>query len=146
MSRGSQSFAQILRLTVFNILPIVFELTFVLIVISILYPVEFFGATFACVILYIIATVVVTEWRAKYFKVLAMKDTEYNQKATDSLLNFETVKYFNAEDHEEQRFMKALGEYKVENVRVANSLVVLNVVQSLIICAGLAVTLFLAFY
>jgi ABC-type transport system involved in Fe-S cluster assembly fused permease/ATPase subunit len=101
VSRGSQSFAQILRLTVFNILPIIFELTFVLIIIGTLYAIEFFLATLAAVILYVIVTVVVTEWRARYFKSLAMKDTEYNQKATDSLLNFETVKYFNAEDHEE---------------------------------------------
>ena len=48
----------------------------------------------------------------KYFKKLAMKDSEYNQKATDSQLNFETVKYFNAEDHEEARYLKALGKYK----------------------------------
>ena len=83
--------------------------------------------TLACVILYVIVTITVTEWRAKYFKTLAMKDTAYNQKATDSLLNFETVKYFNAEDHEERRFMKALAEYKTENVVVAKSLVVLNI-------------------
>jgi ATP-binding cassette, subfamily B, heavy metal transporter len=58
---------------------------------------------------------------------MATKDTEYNQKATDSLLNFETVKYFNAEKHEEERFLKALGEYKKENITVAKSLVVLNI-------------------
>lgn len=133
-------------MVVFNIMPIIFELTFVLAIIGGLYPIEFFGTAFTCVILYVIATVTVTEWRAKYFKTLAMKDTEYNQKATDSLLNFETVKYFNAEDHEEHRFMKALGEYKTENVRVANSLVILNICQALIIAVGLVITLSLAYY
>jgi len=59
-------------------LPIVFELGFVLAVLGYLYPIEFFGTTFGCVVLYIIATVVVTEWRAKYFKTLAVKDTAYN--------------------------------------------------------------------
>lgn len=77
---------------------------------------------------------------------MAMKDTEYNQKATDSLLNFETVKYFNAEHHEQQRFLQALGAYKSENVRVANSLVVLNVAQAFIIALGLSASLFLAYY
>lgn len=53
---------------------------------------------------YITVTFVVTEWRAKYFKAMTQADAAYVQKATDSLLNFETVKYFNAEDHEQKRF------------------------------------------
>lgn len=77
------------------------ELFFVLIVIATIYPFSIFAVTFVSVALYIFLTVTITEWRAKYFKTLAIKDTEYNQKATDSLLNFETVKYFNAEKHEE---------------------------------------------
>lgn len=115
-------------------------------VIGTLYPLEFFACTALSVILYILATVFVTEWRAKYFKKMAMKDAEYNQKATDSLLNFETVKYFNAEEHEERRFLKALGEYKKENIIVANSLVVLNITQAFIIALGLSSCLFLAYY
>lgn len=87
-----------------------------------------------------------TEWRAKYFKSLATKDTEYNQKATDSLLNFETVKYFNAEKHEEERFLNALGEYKKENITVAKSLVVLNITQSGIIALGLLTALLIAYH
>jgi ABC-type transport system involved in Fe-S cluster assembly fused permease/ATPase subunit len=74
---------------------------------------------FACVAVYLTVTIVVTEWRAKYFKRMAKADAQYTQRATDSLLNFETVKYFNAEDHEQQRFAKSLAVYKDENVRVA---------------------------
>ncbi len=92
----------------FNLLPIFIELIFVLIVILVLYPVAFFFICGGSVAIYITVTVVITEWRAKYFKSMAMKDSEYNQKATDSLLNFETVKYFNAEEHEEKRFITAL--------------------------------------
>ena len=92
----------------FNLLPLILELTFILTIISVIYPIEFFSITLICVLLYVIFTVCITEWRAKFFKKLAQKDTEYVQKATDSLLNFETVKYFNAEDHEEERFLKAL--------------------------------------
>ena len=57
---------------------------------------------------YVLFTFLVTEWRAKFFKRMANKDSEYVQKATDSLLNFETVKYFNAEEHEQDRFITAL--------------------------------------
>lgn len=83
--------------------------------------------TCGSVVIYVWATVVLTEWRAKYFKSLANKDAEYSQKATDALLNFETVKYFNAEKHEEERFMNALSAYKKENITVARSLVILNI-------------------
>jgi ABC-type transport system involved in Fe-S cluster assembly fused permease/ATPase subunit len=98
------------------------------------------------VIIYVSTTVVITEWRAKYFKLMATKDTEYVQKATDSLLNFETVKYFNAEEHEEKRFMKALTSYKFENIRVARSLIVLNLTQSFIVATGLVCGLLLSYY
>jgi ABC-type transport system involved in Fe-S cluster assembly fused permease/ATPase subunit len=74
-----------------------------------------------------LATVCITEMRAVHFKTMALKDANYNQKATDSLLNFETVKYFNAESHEENRFMSALAEYKKYNIKVANGLVFLNI-------------------
>jgi ATP-binding cassette subfamily B protein len=114
-------------MTLFNLLPLGLELIFVQIVIATLYPIVFFFITLASIVLYVGATVGITEWRAKHFKRMATKDTEYNQKATDSLLNFETVKYFNAEDHEEKRFMKALEEYKHENVIVARGLSLLNI-------------------
>lgn len=78
VSRGSQSFAQILRYTVFSLLPIIIELIFVLVIIGILYPIEIFAVTLLSVILYIFLTVTLTEWRARYFKQLALKDTEYN--------------------------------------------------------------------
>lgn len=115
-------------------------------IIFILYPFVFFLVTLSSVVLYITATVTLTEWRAKYFKSLASKDAEYSQKATDSLLNFETVKYFNAEKHEEERFMKALSAYKAENIRVARSLVLLNITQSAIIAAGLMSALMIAYH
>lgn len=75
---------------------------------------------------------------------MTLADQSYNQKATDSLLNFETVKYFNAESHEEDRFDKALSFYKDKNIEVAKSLVGLNISQSMIICLGLGSTLYLA--
>ena len=99
-------------MALFQIVPLIVELILVMAIIFALYPVVFFSVVFASVFVYVTLTIVLTEWRAKYFKSLAQKDTEYNQKATDALLNFETVKYFNAEKHEEDRFLKSLGEYK----------------------------------
>jgi ABC-type transport system involved in Fe-S cluster assembly fused permease/ATPase subunit len=98
------------------------------------------------IVVYITGTYFLTECRAKLFKAATLADQEYNQKATDSLLNFETVKYFNAEKHEEERFEVALNAYKKENITVAKSLVVLNIYQSFCISTFLALTLSLAFY
>ena len=126
-------------------IPLVLELCLVLIIIAILYPIVFFFVLTLSVVIYIAATLQLTEWRAKYFKAVATKDAEYSQKATDSLLNFETVKYFNAEEHEERRFMDALSAYKKENIVVARSLALLNIVQSGIIACGLLTALMIAF-
>lgn len=145
VSRGSQSFASILRMMVFQLFPLVVELAFVLTVIGLFYPTEFLGIVFFSLVLYVTLTYFVTEWRAKFFRAMTLKDAEYNQKATDSLLNFETVKYFNAEEHEEERFKGALAQYKHANVRVAKSLVALNVTQSICIALGLAANLLVAF-
>jgi len=72
----------------------------VVIIIANMFPWYFSVIVFVSIILYLIVTYIVTEWRAKYFKEMNMMDQAYNQKATDALLNFETVKYFNAEKHE----------------------------------------------
>jgi len=79
----------------------VVEIIFIVATIGILYGKKFFWLNFGCIILYMLVTLVVTEWRAKYFKNMSKADAAYVQKATDSLLNFETVKYFNAENHEQ---------------------------------------------
>jgi ATP-binding cassette subfamily B protein len=145
-SRGSQSFSSILRYTIFNIWPLFLELTFVVIVIAIYFPFWFFFLVLISIVAYITDTFVVTEWRAKYFKRMNQKDNNYVQKATDSLINFETVKYFNAELHEENRYMEALQEYKKENIKVTRSMVVLGLSQATIINIGLLLNLLLANY
>lgn len=130
---------------IFQLFPLIVELTLVITVISLIYPWEFAVIVIISLISYVILTYILTEWRAKFFKDMMLKDAAYNQKATDSLLNFETVKYFNAEDHEEARFREALMTYKTANVKVARSLVALNVVQAVAIAAGLATNLLVAF-
>ena len=111
-----------------------------------MYTFYFFLVTLVSVLMYFVATFLITEWRAKQFAIMTEKDQNYNQKATDSLLNFETVKYFNAERHERHRFNIALDEYKVQNVKTARQLVILNVTQATIVALGLLGNLSLANY
>lgn len=87
-----------------------------------------------------------TERRKKQFAAQSKADQNYNQKATDSLLNFETVKYFNAEAHEEHRFETALRDYKEKVIKVAKDLVMLNISQSIVISCGICGSLCLANY
>lgn len=143
-SRGSQSFAQILRMAIFQIIPLMIELGMVVVIIFNMFPWYFAVIVFGSIIMYLLVTYVVTEWRAKYFKEMNLKDQAYNQKATDALLNFETVKYFNAEKHEEERYMKALNDYKTSNVATTKSMVVLNLSQNIVVAAGFAANLIVA--
>ena len=128
VSRGSQSFASVLRMISFNLVPLQIEICLVLIIFGTLFDWRFLLLQLGAISFYIFVTYTLTEIRARGFKSMAQADQNYNQKATDSLLNFETVKYFNAEDHEEKRFEKALLNYKTKNISVAKSLVILNIV------------------
>lgn len=145
-SRGSQSFSQILRHTIFNIGPLFLELLLVVLIIGFFFPYWFFILVCLSIIAYMVDTFYVTEWRARYFKAMNTADNNYVQKATDSLLNFETVKYFNAEKHEEERYMEALKIYKKENIKATRSLVVLNISQNFVTNLGLLLNLLLANY
>jgi ATP-binding cassette subfamily B protein len=144
VSKGSQQFTQILRQLWFQLAAIFLELSMVIIIFGALFSWEFLVLQFISLFMYIYLTYRLTEWRASKFKSQTKADQNYNQKATDSLLNFETVKYFNAEEHEEKRFEKALDEYKVQNIIVSKSLVALNIVQALVIAISLGLTLLLA--
>lgn len=122
------------------------ELAMTMIVFGTIFSWEFTVLQLVACFLYIYLTYRLTEWRASKFKSMTMADQEYNQKATDSLLNFETVKYFNAERHEEQRFDIALSIYKRENIVVARSLVALNITQAFVIALSLGCILALAYF
>lgn len=146
VSRGSSSFTSILRMFVFNIVPIAVEISIVLVIFVSMFSWEFCALQLASIATYVVFTYYMTERRAKGFKDLQEADKNYNQKATDSLLNFETVKYFIAEKHEEDRFKDAMAKYKAQSVNVAKSLVLLNLSQTLVIKIGLCLTLSLALY
>ena len=96
------------------------------------------------IIAYVAVTYFMTEAQASKFKAKNAADSAYNQVATDGLLNFETVKYFNAERHEEDRFEKAIVVYQKEVVNVARSGVSMSVSKDAVINIGLCSTLLLA--
>jgi len=108
------------------------------------FPPEFFYIQVFSVIGYGMVVTIVAEWRVKLFRNEARTSNEYTQKATDSLLNYETVNYFNAHAHERVRFLSALEKYKEANILVTVSLGVINCVHSLVISFGLLLNLLLA--
>jgi len=136
VERGTKGIEFLLRFMLFNILPTVIE---ILLVCGILW--KFYGfayglVTFATLVIYILWTLLITEWRLKYRRAMNEADSEANTKAIDSLLNFETVKYFGNEDHESQRFDQALRGYENAAVNSGTSLALLNIGQGLIIAVG----------
>ena len=93
---------------------------------------------------YITFTALVTEWRVKIRRTMIKQDTDANQKAVDALLNFETVKYFGAEEREAMRYDQSMANYEAASIKTIRSLSILNVGQSLIVNAGLIASLLLA--
>jgi len=100
VSKGGSAFQWVLRHGTFNILPMFFESLFTLSIYATIFSWKFMVIQLAAIFLYGSSTFYLTEKRAAGFKRMTQADNQYNQKATDSLINFETVKYFNAEKHE----------------------------------------------
>ena len=144
IERGVQGIQQVLRLSVFNLLPTLFEVLLVTGVIWNLFDWRYAAVTFGAVASYIGFTVVFTSWRVKYRRQMNEVDSEANTKAIDSLLNYETVKYFGNEGHEARRFDDALARYETAAVRTQVTLNMLNIGQAFIIAAGLALIMLMA--
>ncbi|MFY8105320.1 MAG: ABCB family ABC transporter ATP-binding protein/permease [Elstera sp.] len=137
IERGTKGIEFLLQFMLFNVLPTLLEITLVCGILWNLYSIEYAAITFATIIGYIVFTIVLTEWRTKYRREMNDRDSEATTKAVDSLLNYETVKYFGNELHEANRFDKALQAYEKAAVRSQISLSALNVGQGAIIAAGL---------
>lgn len=137
IERGTRGIQFVLQFMTFNILPTLLEI--VLVTAAVIYHFNFlFGAIiFLTILLYIVSTIVVTEWRTKFRKTMNSAESSANTKAIDSLLNFETVKYFGNEEHEYKRFDESLAKYEWAAITSQMSLSVLNILQAIIIGAGL---------
>jgi ATP-binding cassette subfamily B protein len=144
IERGTKGIDFLLRFMLFNILPTLLEIVLISSIFWLKFGFLYALITFVCLASYIYFTVAVTDWRLKFRREMNEQDTKANTKAIDSLLNFETVKYFTNEEHEARRFDKALAAYESASVRSQLSLTLLNVGQGLIISVGLVVVLFMA--
>ena len=144
IERGTKGIEFLLTFMLFNILPTLLEIALVCAVLWNLYGFLYAFVVFVTMVSYIAWTLIVTEWRIKYRRIMNETDSEANTKAIDSLLNFETVKYFGNEDHEARRFDVALKGYEQAAVKSRTSLTLLNIGQGAIIAAGLTVVMVMA--
>jgi len=137
IERGVKGVDFLLRFMLLSIGPLILELTLVSIIFALYFGWEYMVVVVVTIAVYITYTLKVTEWRVKIRRAMNDSDTDANQKAIDSLLNFETVKYFNAETWEARRYDRAMAKYEDMAVRTGLSLSALNVGQSFIITCGL---------
>src|SRR5262245_9260276 len=144
IERGTTGIDTLLTFMLFNIIPTLIEIALVCGILWAFFSVWYAVVTFVCVIGYIAYTLGVTEWRIKYRRQMNETDQEANTRAIDSLLNYETVKYFGNEEYEAQRFDQALERYERASVASKSSLSLLNVGQATIIGVGLAVLMTMA--
>ncbi|HCQ64444.1 MAG TPA: metal ABC transporter permease [Rhodobacteraceae bacterium] len=144
MERGVKGVEFLLRFLLFNIGPLFLELFMVATIFFVLFDVWYLAAVVATIGVYVLFTFKITEWRVKIRKQMNDLDQEAHQKAIDSLLNFETVKYFNADRREAERYDASMAGYEDAAIRTSQSLAFLNAGQSFIITAGLVAVMALA--
>ena len=144
IERGTRGIQSLISYSLYSILPTVIEFFLVLGYLAYSYDIWFAAITFIALVLYIVFTVMVTEWRTHYRRTMNDMDSKANQKAIDSLLNFETVKYFGNEAFEARRYDENLLRYQSAAVKSQKTLAVLNLGQQIIIATGLMLILWRA--
>jgi len=144
IERGTKGIEFLLSFVLFNVLPTLLEILLVAVILWVLFDWRFTAVTLLTIVAYVWFTFAATERRIRYRRQMNQADTEANTKAVDSLLNFETVKYFGNEAHEARRFDLALADYQKAAVRTRTSLSVLNSGQVLIVTLGMTAMMALA--
>ena len=144
IERGVRGVEFLLRFMLFNIGPLILELVLISLVLVTVFDAWYLLVICVTVVSYVWFTTRVTEWRLKIRKDMNDRDRDASQKSLDSLLNFETVKYFNAQHIETQRYDESMQGYEKAAVKTIRSLALLNAGQALIINAGLVFSLVLA--
>ena len=144
IERGVKGLEFLLRFLLFSIGPLVLELLIIAGIMFFWFDYSYLAVIIIMISAYVWFTLKVTEWRVKIRKFMNDQDTDANQKAIDSLLNYETVKYFSAEEREAKRYDGALKLYENAALKTAYSLAFLNFGQSLIITAGLIIVMAMA--
>ncbi len=139
IERGTRGVSSLVSFTLYSILPTIIEVLMVLTWLILHYEIWFAVITVSALVLYVIYTIAVTEWRTNFRRAMNDLDSKANIRAVDSLLNYETVKYFNNEKFESQRYDQSMERWQEAAIKSQSSLSVLNVGQALII--AVAVTL-----
>ena len=144
IERGTKGIDTLLSIAIFNTFPTLLELSIVSVIFLYAFNVWFALATIIMVALYVWFTFAITRWRIQFRRDMNQSDQDANTKAVDSLLNYETVKYFNNEGHETRRFDKSMERYANASIQAQTSLAVLNTGQALIMAIGLGAVMALA--
>jgi ABC-type transport system involved in Fe-S cluster assembly fused permease/ATPase subunit len=144
IERGVKGVDFLLRFMLFSVGPLILELSMVSIFFSLYFGWQYMVVVVVTIAIYVAFTFKVTELRVRIRREMNDQDTDANQKAVDSLLNFETVKYFNAEAREAARYDVAMQRYEVAAVKTGQSLSFLNAGQSFIITTGLVIVMIMA--
>jgi ATP-binding cassette, subfamily B, heavy metal transporter len=144
IERGVKGVDFLLRFMLLSIGPLILELSMVVVIFALVFGWSYAAVVVVTIALYVTFTIRVTEWRVKIRREMNDQDTDANQKAIDSLLNYETVKYFNAETREAGRYDLAMQRYEVAAVKTGLSLSFLNIGQSLLITSGLVIVMVMA--
>lgn len=138
IERGTRGISSLVSYTLYSIVPTLVEFALIIGILLVKYDVWFAGITVVALVTYISFTIIVTEWRTHFRRTMNELDSKANVKAIDSLLNYETVKYFGNEEYEARRYDQSMESWKRAAIRSQTSLSLLNTGQSAII--ALAVT------
>ena len=144
IERGTRGVHSLISYSLYSIIPTLIEVTLVLSILAVKFDMWFAWITLAALACYITFTVTVTEWRTKFRKEMNELDSSAHSRAIDSLLNYETVKYFNNENFEAKRYDEHLEHYRKAAVKSQRTLSLLNTGQQLIIAIGLVAMLWRA--
>ena len=144
IERGTNGISFLLRFTLFNIVPTILEVALVAAILFAVFSPGYVLVILFAVVVYVVFSVKVTEWRTRFVREANAMDNESNSRAVDSLLNFETVKYFGNEDYEARRFDEGLVDWEEARMKNRLSLAFLNSGQALIIAAAMTVMMFMA--
>jgi ABC-type transport system involved in Fe-S cluster assembly fused permease/ATPase subunit len=144
IERGTNGISFLLRFTLFNIVPTLLEILLVAGILFVVFNVGYVLAILVAVVVYVVFSIKVTEWRTKYVREANARDNQSNSRAVDSLLNYETVKYFNNERFEAELYDKDLDDWEQARLKNRLSLAALNSGQALIIGVAMIVIMAMA--
>ncbi|MBS8240001.1 ABC transporter ATP-binding protein/permease [Marinobacter lipolyticus] len=144
IERGTNGISFLLRFTLFNIVPTILEILLVAGILLVVFNVGYVLAILVAVVVYVVFSIRITEWRTKFVREANARDNQSNSRAIDSLLNYETVKYFNNERHEAQLYDQNLDDWEQARLKNRLSLATLNAGQALIIGVAMIVIMAMA--